>query len=180
MISVEEGLLRFEFPDSWRVVKYDDPGSFYGRKMERLDGTKAVDILALSPDPVLYFVEVKDFRGYRIENKPRRTGLLWNEVAQKVRDTLAGIVGAYRDPNWTDDFAPFVRQLRRPAASIRIVAWIEDDGHANDLKRRAATDTSMLKRKVRWLTPRAIVAGSYTGADALSGVGVVNLRQKAS
>ena len=61
----------------------------------------------------LYWIEVKDFRGYRIQNKRRLSeGELAIEVAQKVRDSIAGIIGAYRTSGSWETWEPFVRSLR--------------------------------------------------------------------
>ena len=89
--TFEEGHLRFRFDDSWYAIKYDEHPD-YRERIERLDGTKAVDFVAVHRDSQLFLIEVKDFRGHRIENQPRlREGELAIEVGQKVRDTVAGI-----------------------------------------------------------------------------------------
>jgi hypothetical protein len=94
MQLVQEGNLRFGFPDDWAVVKYDE-SSFYRDQIERCEGTKAVDIIAYSRGD-MFIIEVKDFRGYRIQNKERLTNSdLAIEIAQKVRDTMAGMYRAH-------------------------------------------------------------------------------------
>ncbi|MEK8017381.1 MAG: hypothetical protein VSS75_010985 [Candidatus Parabeggiatoa sp.] len=96
MLTITEKKLTFHFPETWQVNQYDKPG-FYRRKVHQCQGTGAVDILALSEEKGLFLIEVKDFRGYRIENKTRfKNGELSIEVSQKVRDTLIGLYGAYR------------------------------------------------------------------------------------
>ncbi len=77
--------------------------SFYRDRLEKIDGTKAVDILGILENKELYFIEIKDFRKYRIENRNRLLkGELFIEVAQKIRDSIACIVCAHRMGNDTD------------------------------------------------------------------------------
>jgi hypothetical protein len=102
--QLDEGQLRFVFGDEWQVERYDrgelgEQGhSYYRNQVSRLPNTKAVDFMALLNGEDVYFIEIKDFRNYRIENKTRLTsGELALEVAHKVRDTLAGLMGATRN-----------------------------------------------------------------------------------
>ncbi len=92
MTTLREGRVSWTFGDGWTATKYDD-WSFYRNQFTGLaGGSKAVDILALDPDiEVLWMVEAKDFT---TEPRDRSKPELWLEVAQKVRDTLAGIVAA--------------------------------------------------------------------------------------
>ena len=100
--TFDEEHLRFRFDDSWFVIKYDEHRD-YRERIERLDETKAVDFVAVQADSRLYLIEVKDFRGHRIENQERlRESELGIEVGQKVRDTIAGIVAAYHRGNEED------------------------------------------------------------------------------
>lgn len=53
--------LTFNFPDNWNAIKYDD-SQFYRQHFSRQkNGIKAVDVLALSPDKTLFFIEAKDY-----------------------------------------------------------------------------------------------------------------------
>ena len=98
MTEIVEGNLVFSFPDDWKAEKYDDARGFAARTC-RIDETKRIDIVALSPDRLLMF-EVKDFRDHAIENKDRMAvkgdDPLHVEVAKKVRDTFAVLVAAHR------------------------------------------------------------------------------------
>lgn len=89
MTEVAEGGLRFQFPQGWLVEKYD-AWSFVSRLSSACGGMKALDLLALDPGGQLWLIEVKDYR-----NALRSKDLdLCDEVAMKVRDTLAGLVAA--------------------------------------------------------------------------------------
>lgn len=75
MSDFDEQRQCFHFDDQqWSVVKYDEHPD-YVEKIRRLNDTKGVDFIGLHKrgDEVLYWIEVKDFRGYRIQNKSRLT-----------------------------------------------------------------------------------------------------------
>jgi hypothetical protein len=90
-------------------------------------GTAAVDVLCLLDEADVWLIEVKDFRGHRIENRNRiSTGALAIEVATKVRDTLAGVVwsvGRDADRNVERIASAFVNRDRDVCA----VLWVEED-----------------------------------------------------
>ena len=96
MASFDEERQRFTFDDQlWIVVKYDQCAD-YLKKIAKLPETKGVDFIGRlrQADGILYWIEAKDFRGYRIQNKRRLSdGELAIEVAQKLRDSIAGVVG---------------------------------------------------------------------------------------
>jgi len=108
MKTIEEQKLTFAFPDNWEVIKYDE-SHFFMNHVRKSQGSKAVDILALS-DNRLFLIEIKDFRGYRIESKKSlRSNEVLNEVVQKVRDTVTGLYAAYR--RQSEELAPFYHYL---------------------------------------------------------------------
>jgi hypothetical protein len=132
MPTITEKKLTFSFPEGWVVNKYDEQ-SFYRQKVQKCRGTAAVDILALS-ETDLFLIEVKDFRKHRIENKKRfQHAELADEFAQKVRDTIASLYGAYR---WHNSiFTPFCHYLyvnlkkeeRRDIRRITAILFLEED-----------------------------------------------------
>jgi hypothetical protein len=89
MCKLQEGRLEFRFPDKWRATAYDKWPFYNNRFKDCCGGSKAVDILALG-DNVLWLIEVKDYR----EHPRTKEMLVWDEMAIKVRDTLAGLVSA--------------------------------------------------------------------------------------
>ncbi|HSN98345.1 MAG TPA: hypothetical protein VLS89_08605, partial [Candidatus Nanopelagicales bacterium] len=108
--AYDEGDLRFAFDGDWKVLKWDRHGAYLGG-LQQFHGTKAVDFFGLYLGAP-WLIEVKDFRGYRIDNKERLTsGELATEIACKVRDTLAGLI-------WACDRAPLddaaLRDFVRP------------------------------------------------------------------
>ena len=118
MTEVREGDLTFTFPDDCQVGKYDE-WSFYRNQFNSIaGGSKAVDILCISGDAA-WLIEVKDYRRH-----PRlKLVEIYNEVAGKVRDTLAGLAAASANANDGDERALARRALQR--RRWRIVLHLE-------------------------------------------------------
>ena len=94
MTVIEEGNLEFSFPNGCDASKYDE-WSFYRSQFQHVaGGSKAVDMLCIAGDSA-WLIEVKDYRRH-----PRTKLLdLVDEVAGKVRDTLAGLAAASANAN---------------------------------------------------------------------------------
>lgn len=92
MTTIREKNLLFSFDDTWHAVKWDEHAD-YRNRIGKLEPTKAVDIVAVHGGSHAYFIEIKDFRGSHAEKKAVKEGLL-TEIALKVRDTIAGVIGA--------------------------------------------------------------------------------------
>ncbi len=128
---------------------------------------------------VSYFIEVKDFRGTHDPANRLRGGLL-DEVACKVRDTLAGVIGAHCSRVHQDCWREHV-DAWRARDEIRVIFWLEDDAplptgpRTQEDRRKAeyATRTDELKGKLRWLTTKVSIASQDLGF-ALPGVKVSN------
>ena len=94
MTEIQEGDLKFRFPDHCMVGKYDE-WSFYRNQFNSIEGgSKAVDILCVSDD-VAWLIEIKD---YRLHPRTQLTDIV-DELARKVRDTLAGLAAASANAN---------------------------------------------------------------------------------
>ena len=98
MTVIKEGALTFSFPDRCEVSKYDR-WSFYRNQFQTVaGGSKAVDMLCIDGDAA-WLIEVTDYRQQQqTEPKPNLTDL-GDEVASKVRDTLAGLAAANATAN---------------------------------------------------------------------------------
>jgi hypothetical protein len=169
MPPFDEQHQRFTFDDQqWTVVKYDGHRD-YREKIAKLDGTKAVDFVGLhnGPDGVLYWIEVKDFRGYRIRNKHRLSdGELAAEVGHKVRDSIAGVIGAYRMSGQWEVWRPFVRAIWRRDCTIRVLLWLEEDNIPGPPGRRqnaSQVQAQLLRDSLGWLTARVFVVSQTLG-----------------
>lgn len=180
MTRIEEGYLAFDFDHRWRIFKLDAHRD-YRERIGKLEGTKAVDFLAVLDETELSLIEVKDFRGHRIESKARLSkGELAVEVAQKVRDSLACMIGAHHTSTLTEHWEPFIRFLCNRQGSIKIVLWLEEDlppPHPRlRQKAKASVETNIFKQKLTWLTSHVLVCGK--DKEGLPGVQVSNLPRK--
>ena len=165
----QEGRLRFSFGDAWRVEKYDEHRG-YRQRLGKLGNTRAVDFVGCHENKTLFLIEVKDFRGHRIENKDRlHHGMLAQEIAWKARDTLPGLIAAHRARLDGESWEPFVSALTDPACRLSVVLWLEEDRPSRGpwARRRTVargTLTKQLKRKLRWLTTHIAVLERGTTA----------------
>lgn len=159
MFEKPESRLRFRFEAPWRLVEKWDEHDCYTSGLHRYPTTAAVDFIGLyGSEP--YFIEVKNFRKYRIENKRRLTsGELVEEVADKVRDTVAGMVWAMDRGFDTSSVAPLLAQLFEPQEQRRrkcnVVLWLEEDLQPRPADRSALAQG--IKRRLRWFNPKVIV-----------------------
>lgn len=175
----EEGAFRFEFGDNWHVIKLDvDP--HYRQGIEKLDGTKALDFIGVFANRDLYLIEVKNFRGYRIENKERiLTGALALEIGHKVRDSVACLVGAYRTATIREKWQPVIQRLLDPRSTIKVVVWITQDlprhQSFNETKAQEVVFLKQLKTKLRLLTYRVFLVNLESTLDQLPDVEIHNL-----
>ncbi len=194
MKTIDEGRIRFGFGERWHVERWDT-STVYARGIGKLsgalteangdvrpEGTKAVDFVGVLDDAAVYFFEVKDFRGHRIENKRRQLAELPLEIGLKARDTLAGLTGAYAKtdaPAWVEHHGKVLASRRQ---QVRVVAWIVDDppGVREPRGLRAAHDSERTKRiqqKLGWLTARVLVEDPFESsvpdvtAESLQGAG---------
>jgi hypothetical protein len=171
-----EGYQRFTFDDQfWTVFKYDHEAAYQDR-IQKLPETKAVDFVGMHHKNV-YFIEAKDFRGYRIENKNRLLDeALPVEIGQKVRDTIAGIIGAYRTTSDPGRWEMLAKTLTARNSMVRVVVWLEYDMPAQNPARqkvRASVESNVFKKKLFWLTPRVFVTNQAN--HNLPNATVVNL-----
>jgi hypothetical protein len=181
---IDEGKLRFEFESQWRVARYDGDETaapahaFYRNQVSRLPETKAVDFVGILAGEGGYLIEIKDFRGYRIKNKKRLASAdLAIEVAQKVRDTIAGLVGAVRNETNPSLLTDAGLLLFNKAETVRIVLWLEDDAAMNPKvwAEELNTLTTRIQTYLRWLTSRVLVVSISTYAHKPPGIRVANV-----
>jgi hypothetical protein len=88
-VTLVEERLSFTFKGVDFAEKYDDWEHYRNQYNPVCGGSKAVDFL-MSKNGEIWLIEVKDFRQHR-----RTKAIdLADEVALKVRDTMAGLVSA--------------------------------------------------------------------------------------
>jgi hypothetical protein len=157
----DEGRLRFEFGRIWDVEKYDEHRD-YREKICKLEGTRAVDFVTLLAEE-LFLIEVKDLRGFRIESKERLVqGSLALELALKVRDTVSGLVAAFRRSSESDIWGAYVRALAHLEKRLFVVLWLEEDRPTGKAlaQRQLVTRgilTQEVKKRLRWLTTKVVI-----------------------
>jgi len=152
---LQESRLNFEFNDSrWSdLVKFDEHTDYKNVK-DNVSETKAVDFIGVLNQKSIFYFEIKNFKDYRIENKERLNSSaeeLTTEIAQKVRDSIACILGGFR--NSTNDKALWNKILEFTAnKNIFIILWLEQDSNLNNNKTKISDYQLKLKSKLKWLT----------------------------
>jgi hypothetical protein len=160
----QESNLRFSFGDQWQVIKYDD---HLNHKNIKIELHKAIDFLSVYSNKAVVLYELKSFKNYRIENKGRTANNaeeLTTEIAQKVRDTIAGIIGAGRNPNSRDhaDWNNICKKIISPAKAVYVIAWVEEDipeGYFRKKNRvNSQVNLNKLKTKLSWLNSKVSIS----------------------
>ncbi len=119
MKQIPEEELTFSFPDNAQVYKYDDTKFYRNQFIKMADGIKAMD-LAYIDGQTCWLIEVKDYRAHQ-RTKPSE---LPDEIADKLRNTLAGLWAAKCNANDQDEkrFAAAAIKAKR----IRVVLHLEE------------------------------------------------------
>lgn len=144
MSVIQEGNLTFSFDAGACASKYDD-WAFYRNRFQNgcYTDNKAVDLVCRS-GATAWLIEIKDYR-LHVRTKP---GDLAEEIAIKVRDTLAGLAAAQTQAHEPDER----RQARQllGAAHMRVVCHVEQPARHTRLRPRAI-EPDKLKQKLRTL-----------------------------
>jgi len=153
MTSFNEGRLTFSFPAPLRADQYDS-WSFYRNQFNgAFGGTKAVDFICVDADNT-WLIEVKDYRGHT------RTKLIdmADEVALKVRDSLAGLAAAACNANDADERALARRAIKK--RRLRVVLHLEQPRTASKLFPRPVDPSNLvikLKQTLKAVDPHPVV-----------------------
>ena len=142
--TIAEGALTFTFATGAKADKYDD-WSFYRNQFQQgcFTDNKAVDLLC-ELNRSAWLIEVKDYRAHA---RTKAVDLA-DEVAIKVRDTLAGLVAASVGANDPVERA-FARRMVR-AQRMRVVCHIEQPAKGSRLRPRVI-EPDKLQLKLRTL-----------------------------
>lgn len=149
MPTLTEQKIACSFPDGWRATRFDDWQFYKSRFKDCCGGNKAVDFLALNPvDGALWLVEIKDYRRFP---RTKDTKIhLWDEVAVKARDTLAGLFAARVDANHPDhEHAAAALRAKR----LRVVLHLEQPRTHSKLRPRAYDRAHVQQRLKQILKP---------------------------
>lgn len=164
MTQITEGALIFTFPDGWQVAKADDWSFYRNQFAKHFDGVrlackkcnaevrcckcgtaktigaKAVDILAIEPGSVAWLIEVKDYRRHR---RTKAVDLA-DEIAVKVRDSLAMFVAASKNANVQSERV--AASAVGGSSSIRVVLHVEQAPKPSKLFPRAINPANVKQR----------------------------------
>lgn len=175
---IVEDKLRFDFPDPWEAVKFDDSRWYRETIKSRV---KAVDIVAFSGDDH-WWIEVKDCLGFETDNLPRlaagepdavQTVRDWaesqgyknlvtvkrakpfivDEVAEKLEGTLVSLAAAQRAAQ-SDEIPVPVAQVQpaagvmAPEAKWSLVLLLTWDPEARDFNRLAMRLGDRLEKRL--------------------------------
>jgi hypothetical protein len=153
-----EGALTFTFPNNSIASKYDDWSHYRNQFQPTCGGSKAVDFV-YADGKVAWLIEVKDFRQHR----RTKTIDLPDEIAMKVRDTVAGLVSAGLHANDHDE-KNCAKQLLR-SGKIRIVCHIEQPLKHSRLFPQAIKPSDLalkLRTLIKAIDPHPAVVDSHT------------------
>lgn len=155
MTTMDVEQLTFSFPAGWAVTQYDEWRFYRNRFQSCCTSSKGVDLLAFDPSTrTVWLLEIKDFRRHE-----RRNPLpLWDDIAQKVRDTLAGLVATRFNGDDPGERDHANRALR--AQRLRVVFHLEQPQKHSKLFPRAfdpADVQQKLRQQLRPIDARALV-----------------------
>lgn len=139
MTDLVEGDLRFSFPGT--ASAYDQWGYYRNQFINHCSQNKAVDAVFVH-EGVTWLVEVKDYS----QNNREKPSDLADEVAVKVRDTLAGLVGAASKSNSDHERTQARAAVRAP--QVRVVLHLEVPKHPSRLLARVP-DPALILQKLR-------------------------------
>jgi hypothetical protein len=147
MPTLTEGKLKFEFPNGWGVSKYDDWSYYRNQYIKIAPGIKAIDVLALEFKECCWLLEIKDYR----EHRRTKAIDLADEISEKIRNTLAALVGAQFQANDTMEKTAAKQALR--AANLKVVLHLEQPLKHSKLFPRAINPAVVLQRLKQLIKP---------------------------
>ncbi|MDZ7861219.1 hypothetical protein [Acidovorax sp.] len=150
---IQEDRLIFKFPAQAMSSKYDNWSHYRNQFNSAFGGTKAVDMVYAAED-IAWLIEVKD---YRVNSRTKAIDLA-DEVALKVRDTLAGLVSARLHANDADEKRVAEALLRK--RHLRVVLHLENPRSLSRLQPNLiepVTVLQKLKQLIRSVDPHPYV-----------------------
>jgi len=153
--------LTFEFRNGWKAEKYDD-WTFYRKKFQSVaGGARAVDVVALQPRECCWLIEATDLSG---AHKTSVAGLA-DEMAVKVRDTLAGLAAArFRADGDEKRYANDSLDTTR----LRVVLYVKQPEPASAMfstRLELADVKQKLMQKIKAIDPKLQVVESDENID---------------
>ncbi|MCP4350902.1 MAG: hypothetical protein GY795_36010 [Desulfobacterales bacterium] len=150
MKNISEKRLKFEFPDRFDAIKYDN-SYFYKNHFKKISaGIKAVDIIAVG-DSITYLIEIKDYT--HPDTKSENTDLA-SIVISKVLSTLSALIPMKNNAHCDDE--KNIAQKALMSNKIVVVLHVEIPPHTKKI-RQSFFDLSNiqldLKRKIKCIAP---------------------------
>jgi hypothetical protein len=155
---IREDRLTFRFPAGAMASQYDKWSHYRNQFNGAFGGTKAVDVV-YADGGTAWLIEIKD---YRVDQRTKAIDLA-EEVALKVRDSMAGLISAALHANDTEE--------RRVASTLlskrswRVVLHLEVPASRSRLRPRAIEPDKVLlqlKRLVRAVDPHPAVVAQHS------------------
>lgn len=182
MKEFKESGLVFKFDNRWNIYQLDREADYRNQICKQIPETRSVDFIGFDErGGTLLFMEVKSFRGYGDRRNVRRlTGEdddLTIEVVQKVRDSLATIIGGARNSTHLSGiWKNYVRRIIRNEG-LKIVAWVELDVSTEQRLQRAkinmGTRRKVLRKRLTWLTSDVQILNTRSYGNDVEGLMVV-------
>ncbi len=187
MPTITEGVLKFDFPAGWFASKFDTWSYYRNQFMKlaaaeiscsqcedqivcakcgatRVAGTKGIDILAIESGRTCWQIEIKDYRQTRVSNFQ----FLADEVALKVRDTLAALVAASLNANDIDERNTAKKALA--CSRIQIVLHLEQPT-PHSIQQSKRTRKALVLQRLRQLIKAIDAYPQVIDLDNMGGVG---------
>lgn len=155
---IHEDRLTFTFPMGAMSSKYDTWSHYRNQFNSAFGGTKAVDVVYADTDTA-WLIEIKD---YRINQRTKAIDLA-DEVAQKVRDTLAGLVSARLYANDPDEKHMADELLSK--SGLRVVLHLEAPKSRSRMRPSAIEPDKVLhklKMLIRAVDPHPAVVDQHS------------------
>ena len=154
MTIIREGALEFHFATNCQASKYDDWAHYRNQFQPVAGGCKAIDLICVEDD-VSWLIEVKDYR----ENRRTKGIEIADEVAIKVRDSLAGLASAAKNANDSHERDLAKRAVR--SNRWRIVLHLEQRAKPHRLWPRPINAATLLQKfrtkKLKAIDPHPII-----------------------
>ena len=152
--------MRLTVPAGGWIWKYDDSVFHQGGFQNFAGGSKAVDAVALEPDGTLWLIELKDYR----RNPRRKPSSVFDEMASKVRSTLAGLAVARVSAGDAKERTRAGQALG--CARLRVVLQLAQAGKQHRLFRQVVDPVDgdiQLRRAVKQVDSQPICAAGSLG-----------------
>lgn len=154
-----EGDLTFTFPSGALASKYDDWAHYRNQFQPTCHGSKAVDLVYADDQKTTWLIEVKNYSSHA-----RTKSIdLADEIAIKVRDTLAGLMSAQWHAADADERRCAKKLVR--SHQVRVVCHLEQPAKHSRLRPKAIEPDKLvlkLRTLIKSIDPHPLVVDQST------------------